>query len=242
MDKTLQFKQLKNKLRMKTSELKTPVVKNWAGQSMRPWLAARPGWPQRRLDLLPSAASTESSPLHRESVGPFGCSSVNIFRQKTTATLHHPAQSGFPFQMNADLRPLLSTTLSERNKETWGWSEPWRNFTLWICLFFIDPNMEKDCLCLTLSQFRLNFHNSAERHRKRAWLAQNWYAAHIIFLSSPTWFALTLFKMEEEISLSGVSYPQVHDHCDLMYTSSIGSREGHKNPGLNVGLCAIESD
>lgn len=84
-----------------------------------------------------------------------------------------------------------------------------------------------------------------ERERERespVWMAQNWYAAHIIFLSSPTWFALTLFKMEEEISLSGVSCPQVHDHSDLMCTASVISREGHNDLSLKVGLCAIESD
>lgn len=72
-----------------------------------------------------------------------------------------------------------------------------------------------------------------------AWMVQNWYAAHIIFLSSPAWFALTLFKMEEEISLRGVSCPQVHDHSDLMCTVSAVSREGHKDQSLKVGLSAI---
>lgn len=63
-------------------------------------------------------------------------------------------------------------------------------------------------------------------------------SAHYI-LSSPTWFALTLFKMEEEISLRGVSCPQVHDHSDLMCTVSAVSREGHKDQSLKVGLSAI---
>lgn len=61
----------------------------------------------------------------------------------------------------------------------------------------------------------------------------------LYFLSSPSWFALTLFKMEEEISLRGVSCPQVHDHSDLMCTISAVSREGHKDQSLKVGLSAI---
>lgn len=167
--------------------------------------------------------------------------------QNTTASSHHEASSSI--QMDGW---LAAVTVSKNSRTG---DKPWANirFPLIGKPFFIIAATENTGLAFLRWPGHGNGLLTPDLERapgepaqlcrverdSPAWMVQNWYAAHIIFLSSPAWFALTLFKMEEEISLRGVSCPQVHDHSDLMCTVSAVSREGHKDQSLKVGLSAI---
>lgn len=195
------------------------------------------------LDLVTSALLYSLNWLEHfsgEKSGQFHCSGVGSVAELTDKTPQRPHTSrpDRPFKWAADLHLLLSPNIryliSPRREHFFMY------FFQTGLHFLRCPGHGNGLLTPDLERAPGELAQLCRVERaSSAWMVQNWYAAHIIFLSSPAWFALTLFKMEEEISLRGVSCPEVHDHSDLMCTVSAISREGHKDQSLKVGLSAI---